>query len=417
MGRKKKKQAKPWCWYCNREFDDEKILIQHQKAKHFKCHICHKKLYTGPGLQIHCMQVHKENVEKVPNSLPGRNDITIEIYGMEGIPADDIKEHDKNRSDEPAAKKMRQDDDGPEMSAPSQNAQNANKPNHMNQMGGHNPAVSNHNGMNRMPMGGPGMMPPMPAGPMGPMGPMMMGPMGPMHMPMGMGPGPMGMGQMGMGPMGMMGNPMMQHRPQMSHNQMPQRNNLPPKPPAAATTTQSSQSAPVKPLFPAAGQAPVSKSSAPVGPDFKPKGYPGDSAPTFPATSAVVSASATISAAPTVKKPEVGSSGMTSKLIHPDEDISLEEKRAKLPKYASRSSVQRPNQHQQPAKMAGPAMTSGPPTSNTMQQPMMGGPMMPGPMPHMMGQGPMGMMPPFSMGYQQQMAMRPPVMSQPGARY
>ena len=47
--------------YCNREFDDEKILIQHQKAKHFKCHICHKKLYTGPGLSIHCMQVRTIN--------------------------------------------------------------------------------------------------------------------------------------------------------------------------------------------------------------------------------------------------------------------------------------------------------------------------------------------------------------------
>ncbi len=45
--------------YCNRDFDDEKILIQHQKAKHFKCHICHKKLYTGPGLAIHCMQVSR----------------------------------------------------------------------------------------------------------------------------------------------------------------------------------------------------------------------------------------------------------------------------------------------------------------------------------------------------------------------
>ncbi|KAK5885108.1 hypothetical protein CesoFtcFv8_018854 [Champsocephalus esox] len=56
MGRKKKKQMKPWCWYCNRDVDDEKILIQHQKAKHFKCHICHKKRYTGPGLAIHCMQ-------------------------------------------------------------------------------------------------------------------------------------------------------------------------------------------------------------------------------------------------------------------------------------------------------------------------------------------------------------------------
>ena len=57
MGRKKKKPVKPWCWYCNREFEDEKILVQHQKARHFKCHVCHKKLYTAPGLVIHCMQV------------------------------------------------------------------------------------------------------------------------------------------------------------------------------------------------------------------------------------------------------------------------------------------------------------------------------------------------------------------------
>lgn len=35
MGRKKKKyeEEKPWCFYCDREFDDEKILIQHQRAK------------------------------------------------------------------------------------------------------------------------------------------------------------------------------------------------------------------------------------------------------------------------------------------------------------------------------------------------------------------------------------------------
>uniref|UniRef100_UPI00358DD9D2 BUB3-interacting and GLEBS motif-containing protein ZNF207-like n=1 Tax=Myxine glutinosa TaxID=7769 RepID=UPI00358DD9D2 len=92
MGRKKKKQMKPWCWYCNREFDDEKILIQHQKAKHFKCHICHKKLYTGPGLAIHCMQVHKETIDGMPNSIPGRTDVELEIYGMEGIPEKDLEE-------------------------------------------------------------------------------------------------------------------------------------------------------------------------------------------------------------------------------------------------------------------------------------------------------------------------------------
>uniref|UniRef100_U5EX89 BED-type domain-containing protein n=1 Tax=Corethrella appendiculata TaxID=1370023 RepID=U5EX89_9DIPT len=118
MGRKKKKQiSKPWCWYCNREFEDEKILVQHQKAKHFKCHICHKKLYTGPGLSIHCMQVHKESIDKVPNSLPNKSNIEIEIYGMEGIPADDLKEHAKqkngNRSDsdddEPVPKRIKPD--------------------------------------------------------------------------------------------------------------------------------------------------------------------------------------------------------------------------------------------------------------------------------------------------------------------
>ncbi|CRK93359.1 CLUMA_CG006900, isoform A [Clunio marinus] len=115
MGRKKKKAQKPWCWYCNREFDDEKILVQHQKAKHFKCHICHKKLYTAPGLSIHCMQVHKEAVDKVPNSLPNRSNIEIEIYGMEGIPAQDLKDHEKQKNgnksesddDEPSTKKLK----------------------------------------------------------------------------------------------------------------------------------------------------------------------------------------------------------------------------------------------------------------------------------------------------------------------
>jgi hypothetical protein len=107
MGRKKKKQSKPWCWYCNREFDDEKILIQHQKAKHFKCHICHKKLYTGPGLSIHCMQVHKQTIDKVPNALPNRSNIEIEIYGMEGIPEQDLKDHERQKGG------AEDDEDGP----------------------------------------------------------------------------------------------------------------------------------------------------------------------------------------------------------------------------------------------------------------------------------------------------------------
>lgn len=114
MGRKKKKTTKPWCWYCNREFEDEKILLQHQKAKHFKCHICHKKLFTGPGLQIHCMQVHKENIEKVPNSIKGRDNITLEICGMDNIPEEDLIEHEKQKS----AQIVREDDsDSPDSDA------------------------------------------------------------------------------------------------------------------------------------------------------------------------------------------------------------------------------------------------------------------------------------------------------------
>ena len=50
--------------YCNREFDDEKVLVFHQKAKHFKCHICHKKLYTAPGLAIHCSQVCTREIQR-----------------------------------------------------------------------------------------------------------------------------------------------------------------------------------------------------------------------------------------------------------------------------------------------------------------------------------------------------------------
>ncbi|TXG48357.1 hypothetical protein EZV62_027651 [Acer yangbiense] len=135
MGKKKKRvSSKVWCYYCDREFDDEKILVQHQKAKHFKCHVCHKKLSTASGMAIHVLQVHKESVTKldycalfssytsmqsskgkashrlsllkakialrrvlvrlrVPNAKPGRESTDIEIYGMQGIPPDILAAH------------------------------------------------------------------------------------------------------------------------------------------------------------------------------------------------------------------------------------------------------------------------------------------------------------------------------------
>ncbi|PWA02803.1 hypothetical protein BB558_001042 [Smittium angustum] len=87
MGRKKnKREIKPWCWYCDREFDDEKILIQHQKAKHFKCPHCSKRLNTAGGMSIHVAQVHKETITKVPNGIEGRDSFDLEIFGTLGIP-------------------------------------------------------------------------------------------------------------------------------------------------------------------------------------------------------------------------------------------------------------------------------------------------------------------------------------------
>jgi DNA-directed RNA polymerase subunit RPC12/RpoP len=41
--------ARPWCYYCERDFDDLKILINHQKAKHFKCERCGRRLSTAGG--------------------------------------------------------------------------------------------------------------------------------------------------------------------------------------------------------------------------------------------------------------------------------------------------------------------------------------------------------------------------------
>ncbi|ORX37753.1 hypothetical protein BD324DRAFT_623201 [Kockovaella imperatae] len=95
MGKKKRTQVfvlKPWCWYCEREFEDEKVLLQHQKSKHFKCQMCPRKLNTAGGLMVHSQQVHKCEPEPLTNTLPGRDGYDIEIFGMEGIPTNALAE-------------------------------------------------------------------------------------------------------------------------------------------------------------------------------------------------------------------------------------------------------------------------------------------------------------------------------------
>lgn len=78
-----------FCYYCDRNFDEEKALILHQKARHFKCQVCHKKLSTSGGMAIHALQVHKETITTVPNGKPGRDSIENDIYGMQGVPGEE----------------------------------------------------------------------------------------------------------------------------------------------------------------------------------------------------------------------------------------------------------------------------------------------------------------------------------------
>ncbi|KDR69214.1 hypothetical protein GALMADRAFT_230738 [Galerina marginata CBS 339.88] len=101
MAKKKNKQIiRPWCWYCEREFEDEKVLMQHQKAKHFKCNMCPRRLNTAGGLAVHIQQVHKlepENLPRIENALPGRDGYEVEIFGMEGMPAPDVADYKRRK--------------------------------------------------------------------------------------------------------------------------------------------------------------------------------------------------------------------------------------------------------------------------------------------------------------------------------
>lgn len=85
--------ARPWCYYCERDFDDQKVLISHQKAKHFKCDKCNRRLNTSGGLSVHLQQVHKETLTAVENAIEGRQGVEPEVFGMMGIPDELLDAH------------------------------------------------------------------------------------------------------------------------------------------------------------------------------------------------------------------------------------------------------------------------------------------------------------------------------------
>ncbi|XP_028828583.1 BUB3-interacting and GLEBS motif-containing protein ZNF207b isoform X2 [Denticeps clupeoides] len=421
MGRKKKKQLKPWCWYCNRDFDDEKILIQHQKAKHFKCHICHKKLYTGPGLAIHCMQVHKETIDAVPNAIPGRTDIELEIYGMEGIPEKDMQDRRRvleQKTQDGQKKKQNQDDSDEEdddeagTSYQQPAAQQAAYVPPMTQPGmPQGMAHASYSGIPHMMPGVPPMMPGVP--------PMMPG-MPPGMMPMGgMIPGP-GMPPVMPGlPSGMPPHVIRPGIPHMATAVPGAPPGMPARPVIPPATTQSSVS---KPLFPSAvqsqqtasGQSPSASTTEATKSTF-PAYTQASATSTNPSSSTVAKPPATV----TSKPANLATTSATSKLMHPDEDISLEERRAQLPRY--QRLIPRLGQATMAAAPAGAVGGIMPPQQPGMRHPIhgqYGAPpqVMPGFMPG--GMPPYGqsapMVPPFQGG--PPMGMRPPVMS-PGGRY
>mmetsp|Transcript_65077 Transcript_65077/g.121268 ORF Transcript_65077/g.121268 Transcript_65077/m.121268 type:complete len:281 (+) Transcript_65077:114-956(+) len=97
MGRKKvaagsgNADSRPVCFYCDRYFDDEAVLIQHQRAKHFRCAECDDgvvrgKCETVQGLIIHTLKVHGKSLTKVPNAKYGRDSPELNVYGMDGLP-------------------------------------------------------------------------------------------------------------------------------------------------------------------------------------------------------------------------------------------------------------------------------------------------------------------------------------------
>lgn len=389
------------------------------------------------------MQVHKETIDAVPNAIPGRTDIELEIYGMEGIPEKDMEERRRllEQKTQADGQKKKQDDSdyedddesGPSNSFPAHlQAQQG----YMQAMG--QPGLHGLTGAPGMPPGIPPLMPNVPP-----------------HMP-GIPPGMPGM------PHGMlqMGGMMHHHAPGIP----PMMAGLPPgvPPPVgprlgmpAVTQAQqlsvpglnrlqtpntSSQAMPTvpKPLFPSAGQAPATL-AGPVGTDFKPLNSATMTTseppkPTFPAytqstmstTNTTNSTAAKPAASITSKPATLSTTSATSKLIHPDEDISLEEKRAQHPKY------QRNLPRQGQAPMGNPlGAMMAPQPGMPPQQPGMRHPMPPhgqfgNPHQGMPGFHP-GAMPPFGQGppmvpqYQggpprPLMGMRPPVMSQ-GGRY
>jgi len=173
MGRKKKK-FKPivFCYYCDRTFENEKVLIQHQRAKHFKCVVCHKRLGSAHGMMVHVFQVHKKQIDKVPHALEGRDSFNIDIFGMSNVPQDILDEKQSERG-EPPTKRQKVDEADGHVSNPTRGVSSAGAV-PIASMANQAPMYARPNIMNHA---NPMAFNPMMMNPMNAMNPMLMNPM------------------------------------------------------------------------------------------------------------------------------------------------------------------------------------------------------------------------------------------------
>ncbi|KAG8050304.1 hypothetical protein GUJ93_ZPchr0009g908 [Zizania palustris] len=87
---KKKRVEKVFRYYCDREFDEEKILAQHQKAKHFKCHLCRGISFSN-GSQSGCASstyIFFHGGNKASATQPGANEVYL-LWDDEAMPMEE----------------------------------------------------------------------------------------------------------------------------------------------------------------------------------------------------------------------------------------------------------------------------------------------------------------------------------------
>lgn len=104
-------ELRPFCYYCDREFDTAKTLITHQRTKHFNCGECGLKFDTVTGLRVHMLNAYKKTMKEVPNAMPGRENPDIVVHGMEGLPKGLLEERTRKAMAERAEKdKVREEE-------------------------------------------------------------------------------------------------------------------------------------------------------------------------------------------------------------------------------------------------------------------------------------------------------------------